>query len=105
VSAHLSDHAIAAILGYLRDEIGFASFARDLSAHIDQLAAENARLSHGLQYLYDTIGREMERIHALLKTPGDKPHLFTVWTHLNSMHNQARAALSPAPAKKENERG
>jgi hypothetical protein len=87
------------------DMIAWKAAAEDLAAQRDQLAAENARLSHGLQYLYDTIGREMERIHALLKTPGDKPHLFTVWTHLNSMHNQARAALSPAPVKKENERG
>lgn len=72
-----------------------AEFTVVLAADFDQLAAENARLSHGLQSLYETIGRELERISALLKTPGDKPHLFTVWTHLNSMHNQARAALAP----------
>lgn len=66
------------------------------SAHdaaIAALTAELQQCGQALQSQYDSLTRELERIHALLKAPGDKPHLMTVWTHLNSMHNAARAAL------------
>lgn len=102
MSAHLSDAAVAAILAYLRDEIGFASFARDLSTHIDHLAAENARLREALTPLagipLEEFGWEQHRPDKPIA--GWNKHTLYVRDVL-----AARAALSPAPAKKENERG
>lgn len=52
VGRPLSAPAVAAILDYLRDEIGFASFARDLAGHIAAQAHRVEQLEAALsEYL------------------------------------------------------
>lgn len=69
----LSAPAVGAILDYLRDEIGFASFARDLAGHIEAQAHRVEQLEAALrdarEYLLncpyrpsDTTGREWNRV-------------------------------------------
>lgn len=99
MSAYLSNAAIAAILGYLRDAIGFESFARDLSAHIDHLAAENARLREALGRIIKGAPTE-EPEYEWTGNADDARDFGSELTHW-SLAKIAREALSPAPSKKE----